>query len=160
MFATTNTILAIAKVAQNSIGIVSEAGTFANSTLTDYSNDYYFTQHSGAVWLQVSTIMSDYKKDKGDDFLAVRSGLLTSPTVAFASHNLVQNYARLRSLQQIDLIIQTALTAKQAQKVTADGSPGAPPAGAKKEMLPRRISRSETAVVPSGAPVYTVRPAR
>src|SRR5262245_1915470 len=159
-FATANTILAIAKVAQNSIGIVSAAGSFATATLANYSNDFYFSQHSGAVWLQVSTIMSDYKRDKQAEFLAVSGGSLSSPTVAFAAHNLVQNYARLCSLQQIDLIIQTALTAAPAQK-SSGGSHDTPlPSGRGIQRKGFARTGAPDTVVPTGAPVYAIPPGR
>ncbi len=114
-FSAADTIMALAVASQQAIGIVAAAGSFIGNVMTSYNNQFFFAQHSGALWNQVVIAQNKYKfEDVAALYNTIKEGPIASPTVAAVAHNIVQNYARLCTLQQLDLFVSTALTTRTA----------------------------------------------
>lgn len=138
-FGAANTIMTLLQESQKSIGIVGAIGTFAQGTITSFSNNFYFAQfsgvaeHAGLLWLQVTVAQNTYKfTTVAPLYDEIKGSTIASVEVRAKAHNIVQNYARLCSLQQLQVFIHTALTSKGA-------TPAAPPgtvAGRSREGAP------------------------
>ncbi|MFN0219009.1 MAG: hypothetical protein ACKVP4_09375 [Hyphomicrobium sp.] len=122
-FAAANTFMSLASTSQKALGIVAAAGSFVGNVMTSYNNEFFFAQHSGALWNQVVIAQNQYKfHDVVDLYDSIKANPISNVTTAAVAHNIVQNYARLCTLQQLDLFVSTALTTRSA---TASDGPGA-----------------------------------
>jgi hypothetical protein len=133
-FGAANTVLTLLKESQTSIGIVGAAGTLIGATINSYSNDFYYNQFSsvsqygGSLWLQTTIAQSDYKF-RNDVIRGLYSEISGAPIavveIRAKAHNIVQNYARLCTIQQMQVFINTALNSKPATPA-ADHTPITP----------------------------------
>ena len=117
-FSAANTVLTLAKVSQQSIGVVGAGGTLLAATLTAATNDYFYgqfsglAQYSGSLWLQTSAAQDNFK-NKDPTVHARYAQIADQPLgtlkVQAMAHNIVQSYASLCTIQQMQVFIQTAL---------------------------------------------------
>ncbi len=120
-FGAANSILALVTSSQKSIGIVGAAGMFVSQSIANYSNDYYFNQfsgvaqYSGELWVQTTSAQNHYKFENAqvtELYDQISRGPIGVGEVQAKAHNIVQGYARLCTLQQMQVFIQTALTGR------------------------------------------------
>lgn len=128
-FGAANTVMTLLKESQKNIGIVGAIGTFTQGAITSLSDNFYFAQfsgvaeHAGLLWLQVTVAQDTYKFTTVvplyDD---IKGRDISSVEVRAKAHNIVQNYARLCSLQQLQVFIHTALTSTGATPASPPGT--------------------------------------
>jgi hypothetical protein len=129
-FSAANTFMTLAKKSQQSIGVVGAAGTLISAVMDSATNDFFYgqfsglAQFSGALWLQTTVAQDDFKNKNQtvkDNYDAVKSAALTSVAVQARAHNIVQSYANLCTIQQMQVFIQTALNKTPAKPAADDG---------------------------------------
>lgn len=160
-FTAANAILAFADTTTKTIGFVTQVGTIVNTGLKNYNRIYFFAPYAGSLWYQVQTIQGDYKfKDPIKSLVGqIKDRDLSSVADWATAHQIVQGYARICSLPQFQLLINTALVAKPATGETATGTtkpPGKSSGADKKEGVARRQSR-DTGAGGGSVPVYIIR---
>lgn len=115
----TTEILTLLKESQTSIGIVAGAVGYASNTLERYNNMYNFALYSPALWQHVNTAQSTFKSTDAVPTLGPIANLsIDSAAVFYQAHQIVQSYARICSLPQIEYFIHTALS--NSKTVPAD----------------------------------------
>lgn len=143
-FSAANTILTLAKKSQYSIGVVGAAGTLAAAVFDSARNDFFYgqfsalAQYSGSLWLQTTVAQDDFKnKNAGVQtiYRDIENRPLDRAMVVAKAHNLVQAYANLCTIQQMQVFIQTALNTKPAAPAAdqAQKTAGTPTGGRAKE---------------------------
>lgn len=114
--ALTNQILTLLKESQTSIGIVSGAFAFATAGIDRYNNLYNFAEYSPSLWQHVMTAQNNYKStDAAPTLIPIATLSISSAATFYQAHQIVQGYARLCSLPQIEYFIHTALTNSKTQ---------------------------------------------
>jgi hypothetical protein len=130
-FSAASGILPLVIESQKQISIVAALGTFVAAAINNYSNSYLYgqimstAQHAPLLWNHVVDSQNNYKFVASMPILLeIRTASLANVAVAAKAHNLVQNYARICSLHQLELFVQTALTSGAA--VASNQKSGAP----------------------------------
>lgn len=157
-FTAANAILAFADTATKTIGFVTQVGTIVNTGLKNYNRIYFFAPYAGSLWYQVQTIQSDYKfKDPVKTLVAgIKDRSMDTVADWASAHQIVQGYARICSLPQFQLLINTALVAKPATGETATGETKPPAKSAdKKEGVARSFQGGRSGG--GSVPVYIIR---
>ncbi len=111
-------ILTATDAATKAINIVAAVSGFASNTLNNYNNVYNFAPYSGLLWNQVITAQNSYKTtivkttliDFKPDDSSIAGHAIDASIADFAiGHQIVQGYARLCTIPQIQLFIHTSL---------------------------------------------------
>lgn len=109
-------VLTQLKKSQTAIGIVSGAIGLVTASIDRYNNMYNFAQYSPALWQHVATAQSKYKSEDAPQTLQdLGRASIAEAAVFYQAHQIVQGYARLCSLPQIEYFIHTALTNSKTQ---------------------------------------------
>ncbi len=107
----TNEILTQLKKSQSAIGIVAGGFQLVTNSIDRYNNMYNFAQYSPALWQHVATAQSKYKSEDAPQTLNdLGPHSIGDAAVFYQAHQIVQGYARLCSLPQIEFFIHSALT--------------------------------------------------
>ena len=159
-------VMTLLKNSQTAIGIVTGAVTLVTNSVERYNNMYNFAQYSPALWQHVSTAQSKYKSiDMAQTMTDIGpSGIGTAATF-YQAHQVVQGYARLCSIPQIEYFVHTALNNSKTvaadlpnpgdKSTTGDGG-GSAAEGA--PLVHRHHSRKQSVAAPAFRfPVYEAR---
>ncbi len=102
-------ILTQLTVAQRDIGIVSASGKFVSDTLNEYNQIYNFAPYSGQLRKLVSEAQTNYKNSAIAGVAGMNSFPVSEAKIFFTASNIAQGYAKLCTLSQFQLFIETAL---------------------------------------------------
>jgi hypothetical protein len=102
-------ILTQLTVAQRDIGIVSASGKFVSDTLNEYNQIYNFAPYSGQLRKLVSEAQTNYKISADPGVASLNSRPVSEAKIFFTASNIAQGYAKLCTLSQFQLFIETAL---------------------------------------------------
>lgn len=136
-FSAANTFMTLAKKSQQSIGVVGATGTLISAVLDSATNDFFYgqfsglAQYSGSLWLQTTVAQNDFKNVNPAvraNYAEVKDRPLDKVSVQARAHNIVQAYANLCTIQQMQVFIQSALMSKPA-KSASDAPPAKAGAG-------------------------------
>lgn len=105
-------------VAQRDIGIVSASGKFVSDALNDYNQIYNFAPYSGQLRKLVSEAQTGYKNSASSGVAGLEFMPVSNAKVFFTASNIAQGYAKLCTLSQFQLFIETALGKAKAVQST------------------------------------------
>jgi hypothetical protein len=111
-------ILTQLTVAQRDIGIVSASGKFVSDAINDYNQIYNFAPYSGQLRKLVSEAQTNYKNSANAGVASLDTHPVSDAKIFFTASNIAQGYARLCTLSQFQLFIETALGTAKAVKST------------------------------------------
>ncbi len=105
-------------VAQRDIGIVSASGKFVSDALNDYNQIYNFAPYSGQLRKLVSEAQTNYKISAAAGVASLNARPISDAKIFFTASNIAQGYAKLCTLSQFQLFVETALGKAKAVQST------------------------------------------
>ena len=114
-------ILTLLAESQTAIGIVSGAVGFVANGIERHNNLYNFAEYSPALWQHVSTAQSNFKStDVPPTLELIAANPIDTAATFYQAHQIVQAYARLCSLPQIEYFVHTALNNSKTTAADVD----------------------------------------